>query len=359
MILNGRLKRAASLGLVGALAVQANARPVTAQVGKTPAPVHDLLKAGEAERAVEAYDAYVDHTGRADRDVLLRLTTAVLERATTEEDRSLAVEACLALLSLGEHACRAGLRAALDSPAATPGVRLRVAAALQPEGGRATGLARILEGLEGPAWVAAVDATAVMPPSTAVAVLARVLAEAPVDVRYAALVRLSTFDSPEALRLLRRWSHRPDTPGHLIALAAVGRAGDRDAIARVRSLLPELHGQDLLAAGVALAEHGEPEGFESIEVVLSGPDALLQIEAAAALARLNHGVGLERLEADLNNPDVWIRLRTLEQLRGLAVQPNHRIWRQMADPLAWVRVRAAQRTLEGLEATAPEIASPR
>lgn len=356
MILNDLLVRGRRLLIAAALAwfpvLPAAAQTETAQ---TPSDVDALLKAGSPERAVEAYDGQVDRTGKSDPQVLLRLATSVLQDVFKQQDASARVEACLTLLKVGEHPCVVTLRSAAKA-ASSPGVRLRAAAATAPRGEQSEAIGRVLANVEGAEWAAVVDAAPAMLPETRVVVLGRALQQAPVDVRYSALKALSTSDSPAAIRILRQWSKRSDTPGHLLALAAVARAGDEEALASIRKLLPDLHGEDLLAAGVALATQGDPQGLEGIRAVLNGPDELLKLEAAAALARLGHADGRERLEADLNSSDVWVRLRTLEQLEGLIDQPSRRVWRLMADPLLWVRLRAAERTIEGVIASVPGLA---
>ena len=144
--------------------------------------------------------------------------------------------------------------------------------------------------------------------------------------------------------MLKRWASRTDRPGHLIALAAVARSGDATALKEIGSLLPDLEGQDLLSAGVALAIRNDPRGREALQQVLQGPEELLRIEAAAALAKLGDPAGLSRLEAELSNSNPWIRLRTLEKLSGVSKAPAPSVWRQMTDPMPWIRVRAAQAT---------------
>ena len=164
-----------------------------------------------------------------------------------------------------------------------------------------------------------------------------------------ALKRLAEIDDPLALPVLRAWSKRTETPGHFTALAALARSGDGEALTALQQELPALEGEDRLAAGVALAQNHDPRGIEAIREVLAGPDELLRVDAAAALARLGDKAGLEWIGGELGNSNVWIRLRALERLRGLRLTPTAAVWRQMTDPTPWVRVRAAQLTIEGCQ----------
>jgi HEAT repeat protein len=201
-------------------------------------------------------------------------------------------------------------------------------------------------------WVAAVEASADLPDAIAVQLLSRALVHGTPDVRFSALGKLASLESPAALPVLKTWSGRADTPGHLIALAAVAGSGDAFALSELKTQLPTLEGEDRLAAGVALARQKDARGIEAIREVMSGPDELLRLQAAAALVRLGDKSGLEWLGGELGSTNVWMRLRALEMLRGLGVPPTPAVWRQMSDPMPWIRVRAAQLVLEGCRSPA-------
>jgi hypothetical protein len=308
----------------------------------------ELLRQGAVDEAVRVFDALADQSHTVDTKALEELATAVLIQATTADDRSASVEACLALIAAGPHPCRNKLSTAADS-GRSPVERLR-AIAREVRAGTSGAERRIdaVVGSFGPQdWIAAVEASPDLPPEPAVRLLSRALVNGAPDVRFSALVKLAGIDSPAALPVLRSWAKRSDTPGHVIALAAVAGTGDGPALAELETLLPGLEGQDRLAAGVALARQKDARGVGAIREVLNGPDELLQLEAAAALARLGDKAGIEWLGGEVGNTNVWMRLRALEMLRGLGVPPTPAIWRQMADPMPWVRVRAAQLVLEG------------
>lgn len=308
-----------------------------------------ILDTGPAVDIVRAYDAHVEATNQLDPALLEQIARRVLEEVARGDDPSAAVEACLTLLGHGRHPCTERLSRLADTVAGTPVLRLRAAVASRRTPGAADRISRVTDDFQARDWVAVVDAAPAMPAAVAVPLLARALSEATPDVQYGALLRLAAMRAPEALPVLRTWSTRTQTPGHLIALAAVARSGDKAALDAVESLFPELHGPDLLAAAEALAVQGESEGRDAVRQLLIGPDELLRLEAAAALARLGDPAGLEHLQAELGSTDVWVRLRTLEKLHGLGVPVDRRVWRQMADPMDWIRVRAAQVTLEGIE----------
>jgi HEAT repeat protein len=310
-------------------------------------PVDALIAEGAINDAVTAFDIESDRTRSVDFRKLERLARAVLSASTSSEDAAAQTEACLTLLADGPHPCEARLGTTQDQPDAAARVRTL---ALASRGGDDAAVRRVNElsaGFGDQDWTAVIDAAKNLPPAVAVQLLSQAAAKGTPDARFSAVAALATIESPAALPVLRLWARKAHTPGRLIALAAVAGSGDSEALGELQRLLPELEGEDRLAAGTALARRKDPKGIEAIRDVLNGPDELLQLEAAAALARLGDRSGLERLGGELANTNVWIRLRALEKLRGLSLPPTAAVWRQMADPMPWVRVRAAQLTLEG------------
>jgi hypothetical protein len=328
----------------------------TAQSGSVPPNAIDaLIQQGQIDAAVKAFDAQADQTKQYDIEQLARLAKAVLGQASraTASDPSSALSACVTLLAFGPHACGQALANSVNSPATPVGMKL-VAASPDLRTGDASAERRLLEltsKFTPHEWAAAVNATAEMPQDAAILVLSHALNTGTPDVQFEAITRLAAIETPRSVELLRPWSGRNDVPGHLVALAAVAGSGDRDALVRLDRELPGLHGSDLLAAGVALARRGDKRGVESITSVLTGPEELLQIEAAGALARFGVPEGSARLEAELGSTNIWLRLRSLEVLQRLPpMLPTPAVWRQMADPLPAVRVRAAQIVLDGCNA---------
>lgn len=321
----------------------------TAQVSDVDA----LLAKGALRDAVAAFDARARDRAVPDSALLARLARAVLADAANDaSDPSAAVEACLTLSAerTGPHACESGLASHAERSAVT---RLRLGARTVPDSGPQAdrAVAELTRGLQPRDWHAVVDAAPDFPAPLAVRLLTRALAEGADDVRFGAIDALARVEHPSAVPILRTWATREDSPARLIALAAIARSGDRPALATIKTRLPELFGQDLLAAGTALAAHGDPAGVEALEHVLRGPEELLQVEAAAALEAVGSPAGRGRLDAELTNPNVWIRLKALEMLRGRAPLPTAAVWRQLSDPMPWVRVRAAQVALEAARTT--------
>lgn len=317
--------------------------------GGSQSAVDALLKAGAVRDAVARFDAEVAAGAEVNPDVLARLASAVLgEVADESPDPSAAVEACLTLLAEAPHRCEARVMADADR---SPVTRLRLNARRLAGQSAATDrvLADVIGGIGERDWVAVIDAAPEFPPPLAVRLLTRALAEDGDDIRFGALDALSRIEHPSALPILRVWATRESVPGRLLALSAVARSGDAEAIRALKRLLPDLHGQDLLAAGVALASAGDPDGNEALAQVLRGPEELLHLEAAAALDALGNPQGRGRLESELGNPNVWLRLKALEQLRRSPGRLSPAVWRQMNDGMAWVRVRAAQVTLEAVK----------
>jgi HEAT repeat protein len=321
---------------------------VTAQPAS---PVDALIARGAVGEAVTAFDTAADRSKEFDTAQLERLAKAVLtDVAASGDDPTARTEACVSLFS-GQlkPPCAAGLALAADTEGGSTVIRLRaLAAGLQAGSPQAERQLNAAVAAFGPReWSAVVDAAPSFPPAIATGLLSQALDNGAPDVRYGALVKLAAVDDPSAVPVLKRWSRRTQSPGHLIALAGVAASGDAEALASIKELLPQLNGRELLAAGIALGQRGDPRGIETLRVVLSGPDDLQQLEAAAALAKLGEASGRARLESELNSSNVWMRLRSLELLRGLGVPPAPTVWRQMNDPMAWIRVRAAQVTLEG------------
>lgn len=299
-----------------------------------------LIREGAVLEAVRQFDVTADQQHTYDPGQLDRLARAVLDEVTHSDDPAAKVEACLTLLELGPHDCEPPLT--LTSRGPSPVVGLRLALLRDPE--RAAALVDQLPAADLPRVIDAVDT---LPPDLAVRLLSRALEQNDVELRYTALSRLATLDHPDALPVLRRWAARTDVPGHLTALAGLAAAGDESATEAVLRELPSIGDADRLAAGVALATRQHPQGLRVIREMLSDPNELLRVDAAAALARLGDPLGRERLEADLQTSNVWVRLRALDHLRRLSASPSPLIWRQMADSMPWVRVRAAQALLAG------------
>lgn len=310
-----------------------------AAAGQDPR-VDALIRDGAVLEAVRQFDAIADQQRTYDPGQLNRLARAVLDEATRSDDPAAKAEACLTLLEVGPHDCEPTLTMTSRGP--SPVVRLRLAVLRDPE--RAAALVDQLPAGDLPRMIDAVDA---LPPALAVRLLSRAVEQDEVELRYTALSRLATLDHPDALPVLRRWAARTDVPGHVIALAGLAAAGDEPATEAVLRELPSIGDADRLAVGVALATRKHPQGLPVIREMLSDPNELLQVDAAAALARLGDPVGRERLEADLRAQNVWVRLRALGHLRRLPTSPSPLLWRQMADSMPWVRVRAAQVLLAG------------
>lgn len=326
--------------------------PLSPRAQTPSADIDALIAKGAVNDAVSAFDAQMRGRTAPDATLLARLSRAVLaDVAASPADPSASVEACLTLIADATETprCQAGLATLARKSVVA---RLRMRARTIPESGAQAdrAIAELTTDLLPRDWNAVVDAAADFPPPIAVRLLTRALAEGSEDVRFGALDALSRIDHPSAVPVLRTWSARQDSPARLIALAAVARAGDRQALATIRARLPELHGQDLLAAGTALATHGDAAGVRALEDVLRGPEELLQIEAAAALEAAGSAAGRGRLDAELTNPNVWIRLKALEKLRGRTLLPTAAVWRQLSDPMPWVRVRAAQVILDAAKA---------
>ncbi len=314
--------------------------------------VDALIDKRAVRDAVAVFDADADRTRTYDPAVLRRLALAVLDDvASSPEDRDASAEACLSLLSVTRHLCEPTITLDEDAPASA---RLRAIARDLPRQHDAASrrLSSLVSQFTGDDWSAVVDASDAFPPDVAVRLLGQAIAAGGEGVQYAAIDRLSRLDHASALPILRRWAER-QAPGRLIALAAVARTGDQQALAEIERLLPDLRGADLLAGGIALALNKRPGGLEAIRHLLVGDDELLQLEAAAALVRLDDPAGRTRLEAELANANVWIRLRTLEKIRETALPVSAQVWRQMNDDMPWVRVRAAQVALDATRPARP------
>ena len=312
-----------------------------------------LIDKGAVRDAVALFDADADRTRTFDPALLRRLALAVLDDvAATPADRDAAMEACLSLLAVKRHLCEPTITLNDDAPAS---VRLRAIARDLPR--QRDAASRRLQGLvsqfTADDWNSVVDGVDAFPPDVAVRLLEQAIAAGGEGVQFSAIDRLSRIDHDSALPVLRRWSGREGAPGRLVALAAVARRGDTEALAEIDRLLPDLRGADLLAAGIALSARKDPRGLEAIRHVLGGDDELLQLEAAAALVRLDDPSGRTRLEAELGNANVWIRLRALEKIRETEMPVSAEVWRQMNDDMPWVRVRAAQVALHATRPAPP------
>lgn len=316
--------------------------------------VDALIESGAVRDAVAVFDVHADRTRTFDPGLLRRLALAVLnDVASASGDRDASAEACLSLLAVTRHLCEPTITLNDDAPASA---RLRAIARELPTQHEAASrrLSALVTQFTGEDWSAVVDAADAFPIAVAVRLLEQAIAAGSEGVQFAAIERLSRLDDASALPVLRPWAGRPAAAGRLIALSAVARAGDREALAELEHLLPELRGADLLAAGIALAAQKRPRGLEAIRHVFDGDDELLQLEAAAALVRLDDPAGRARLEAELGNANVWMRLRALEKFRETALPVNAQVWRQMNDDMAWVRVRAAQVALQATGAQPAE-----
>ncbi len=340
-------------GVGGAAAVQP-----TQSGAALKARIEALVSEGAVSDALRLIEAHADAAGGAvDFSALSVLARGVLQRvAQSDEDPAASLEACLTLVASGGDPCEMiVVAAAAQSPIPVLRLRARAARLTGPVAQADRQLAQSLEGLSDRDWTAVVDAAGDFPVPTQILLLSRALVEAEEATRYAAVEALARIDDPAALPPLRSVASQEAAPGRLVALAALARSGDAAALSRITALLPELEGLDLLSAARALAAHQDPRGVAALQQIMAGPEELLQLEAAAALARLGDTRGRDRLKAELSNTNPWIRLRALEKLRPLPGPPTAAVWRQMDDPMAWIRVRAAQVSLAATPSGRPGI----
>lgn len=347
------LARCALLVCVAACAPAViTAQPPADPTADAEGRVDRLINSGDVREAVALFDADADRTRSFDPALLRRLALAVLDEvAASSGDRAAAVEACLSLLTVKPHVCEPTITLNDNAPASA---RLRVIARDLPTQPAAASrrLSTLVSQFTGDDWSSVVDAAGAFPLELRVQLLAQAIAAGTEGVQFSAIDRLARVDHESALPILRRWAARDAGPGRVIALGAVARAGDHEALAEIDRLLPDLRGSDLLAGGIALATHKRPQGLKAIRDVLVGENELLHLEAAAALVRLGDPLGRTTLEAELGNPNVWIRLRALEKVREAAIPVSAQVWRQMTDEMPWVRVRAAQAALGAALASA-------
>lgn len=319
--------------------------------------VDALIRSGAVTEAIRAFDTQIDRGEAIDGSRLKRLALAVLrDVASNQGDPEASVEACLALLAVGPDDCEPLI---IGGPVS--GVtRLRLIARELPADPQQAQrrLAKFTSGFSPEDWNVIVDTADAFPPAVAVQLLTQALAAGDSGARYGAIDGLASIQHDAALPVLKSWAGRHGAEGRVLALAAVARAGDAAALSSIVAMLPELHGPDLLAAGVALASRRDPRGLEAVRYVLNGPEELLRLEAALALARMGDGSGRDRLEAEAESENAWVRLRAIEKLRKLRLAPTPNVWRQMADSMPWIRVRAAQAVLEASEGAGPGPAPP-
>jgi hypothetical protein len=336
---------AAATGLAHAATWRAS-RPANPEHAR----IEQLIRAGEMSAAVDLFDAHVEATRDVDRDLLARLAVGTLSQvARTPADRQAAVEACLTVLQVGPDPCEMRLSTEPDGPA----TKLRLLARrLPPDPDRAQRqVAELTADFTPDDWGSVVEAAADFPPAVAVRLLRQALAGGSDGVRFSAIEELRKLHDPAAIALLKQWSERQGVPGQFVALGAVAESGDADALAAVKTLLPELFGRDLLAAGVALSQSGDKRGREILSQLLAADEELLRLDAAAALIRFGVPAGNEYLLGGLGETNPWLRLRTLELWRALAVDevtsgpPPPQAWRLLNDAMPWIRVRAAQLVL--------------
>jgi HEAT repeat protein len=316
--------------------------------------VDTLLRQGRVADAVRAFDAAADQTRTYDEQLLSRLAVAVLETAARGEDPIVAADACQTLLSRGTSSCREIIAGRWTDRLPTAArVKLLGSAAPRPAPPAAKRVTEFFDQLTPREFESAVEAARALPAGVQLELIARALVVESPEVQYVALAALADLEDPRAVPMLRRYAWREGVPGRLLALGALARAGDAAALETVAQLLPDLAGEDLLAAGVALARQGDSRGIPTVLTVLRGDDDLLQLKAAAALATLGDPAGLPRLESALVDPNLWMRLRALEYLSRLSAPPRALVWRQMADDMEWIRVRAAQATLAATDRGKP------
>jgi hypothetical protein len=345
---------AASVGTCdGQWRVIASEAPVGARRAEHQSDIASRLRDGDVDGAVNAFDAAVDRGAAADPAVLQQLATAVLRResyARIELDAS--VEACLTVLRHAPDGCDSAVLPQSPSPL-TKLRRMARAADVGP-----AQLSRELERVAvdfGPEdWNALAQVAGEFPPDIAVRLLTRALAADDEGVRFAAVDTLAAIEHPAALAALRRVAARPSGAGTTIAVAALAGAGDADSTAILLERLPDLHGQDLVAAGAALARQGLPAGREALRTALRMPEELLRLQAAAALVRAGDPEGHAVLDSALTDGNPWVRLRALELRVGLGLPATPAVWRQLVDPMPWVRVRAAQALVDAARSPLPQ-----
>ncbi|KKD37242.1 MAG: HEAT repeat domain-containing protein [Limnoraphis robusta] len=186
-------------------------------------------------------------------------------------------------------------------------------------------------------------------PETAFALIQSAVADRDTRVRYAAVSQLSTLgeqDRTRALQLLRECLLQdPEADVKAAAADAIGGLKLREAFDELEQVYHNTSEWLIkLSIVAALAELGEPRGFELLEDALKGDNDLIRTVAIGAMGELGDRRAIPLLLPYAGDPDWQIRHRVAQALVHLGASPEaEETLKQLASDQVEAVAQAAQR----------------
>lgn len=164
-------------------------------------------------------------------------------------------------------------------------------------------------------------------PETAFVLIQPAVIDRDTRVRYAAVSQLSSLgvqDRSLALQLLRECLlNDPEADVQAAAADAIGALKLREAFEELRQVYHNTSEWLIkLSIVAALAELGEPKGFELLEDALQGDNDLIRTVAIGAMGELGDPRAIPLLLPYANDPDWQIRHRVAQALVHLGATPE-------------------------------------
>jgi hypothetical protein len=304
------------------------------------------LAAGGPPQALDAYERWLQASGREDQMLLEDISAAFLKQLSGAGEPRIVYPALGALARFGDADAREKLRRLVDDPAAGVEAEVALAAAGDPAGAERL-RARIAAGGRDDKS-RAIDALK-SGGSAAGASIAPALKDPSPASRIAAAHALAEIGAADAIPQLREAAADPEPSVRGAVQAALALLGDPDRAETLKSLQSSpLAEYRLLSARRAAA--AEPRGawVSTAETILGDPDPVVRLEAAELLLTYGHTEAAEPvIFAALTAPSGPLRstaarllARVPLDLRGLAA-----LRRMLRDTLPEVRLEAARALL--------------
>lgn len=306
--------------------------------------------AGQPQRAVELYDALTTNGQTPDREALRSVALSAaseIAKATENEARALGCSAIL-VLDPNQAACRRALTdmasVGEDTYLHALGTYALADAGIELEG---RSLATIEPSLPLSSRAILVGMFTRIPPGLRVQTLQPLLTNPMSDAarRYQAVLMLASIPGDEAAGLL----YRTDPQGlKNVLTVALAAHRDKQALADLPGILPDLSPYERVLAGKALAETLNPLGMEVLEAMRTNPVDLGRIRAAEALARINPDSAYRTLFEILSTGSLGIRTTALRAAGVVRMGSDRSVYNfvaSRADDVQAAAIRAVADTL--------------